>query len=145
MTMDEHITATLKSNEWPVINAIMRNTKRSNDDEPLKVKCWEFHRMALQCCAYGWKRSWSNDGGSDHVPILCSMGKGNNTDTLRRALGLLGMSCLQKPILVWEAPRALFWGLCSRCPIVALKRCPTPGFLFSLYLQMRSTWKKRKP
>lgn len=37
----------LKSNEWPVINAIMKNTKRTHGDEPLKMKCCGFHSRRL--------------------------------------------------------------------------------------------------
>lgn len=37
------IMGTLKSNEWPVINAIVKNTKRTNDDEPLKMTWCGFH------------------------------------------------------------------------------------------------------
>lgn len=56
ITTDERITGTLKSNERLVINAITRNTKRTNDDEPLKVKCQGFYYRWL--LGFSPKNSW---------------------------------------------------------------------------------------
>lgn len=41
MTDDYYLS--LKSNEGPVINAIGKNTERTNEDEPLKMRCCGFH------------------------------------------------------------------------------------------------------
>lgn len=45
MTDDYYLS--LKSNEGPVIKAIGKNTRRTNEDEPLKMRCCGFRYQWL--------------------------------------------------------------------------------------------------
>lgn len=56
------IMGTLKSHEWPVINAIVKKTKRTNDDEPLKMKSCGFHYQWLLGFSPG-TLGWEGRGG----------------------------------------------------------------------------------
>lgn len=66
-----------------MINAVMRNTKRTNDDEPLQVKCGEFQVLMVppsHACGNSPAKargSGSKDGRRDHISALCLVGISN--------------------------------------------------------------------
>lgn len=64
------IMGTLKSNEWPVIDANLKNTRRTNDDEPLKMKCFLLS-MAPRFLTWkllGWKEEEVDAGKGTRIP-----------------------------------------------------------------------------